>query len=67
MYARKLHQRFDFRLWGIPGAPAYEVRLVWHSSTGKDPAHQRMRALVRKLFGRPADAASLQALPPAVP
>ena len=54
MYARNLHQRFDFRLWGIPGAPAYEVRLVWHSSTDRDPAHQWMRALARKLFARPA-------------
>ena len=60
MYARKLHQRFDFRIWGIPGAPAYEVRLVWHSSTDRDPAQQWMRALARKLFGRPpaADATS---------
>ena len=58
MYARNLRQRFDFRLWGIPGAPAYEVRLVWHSSTGKDPAQQWMRALVRKLFGRSAGADS---------
>ena len=65
MYARNLHQRFDFRLWGIPGAPAYEVRLVWHSSTGKDPAHQWMRALVRKLFGRSAGTDSAQDVPPA--
>lgn len=54
MYARNLRQRFDFRVWGIPNAPAYEVRLVWHSSTDKDPAHQWMRALVHKLFQRPA-------------
>ena len=65
MYARNLRQRFDFRLWGIPGAPAYEVRLVWHSSTGKDPAQQWMRALVRKLFGRSAGADSAQDVPPA--
>ncbi len=35
MYARNLRQRYDFRVWGIPGAPAYEVRLVWHGSTDK--------------------------------
>ena len=64
MYARNLRQRYDFRVWGIPGAPAYEVRLVWHSSTGKDPAHQWMRALVRKLFGRPAGTDSAQSLLP---
>ena len=52
MYARNLRQRYDFRVWGIPGAPAYEVHLVWHSSTDKDPAHQWMRALVHKLFKR---------------
>jgi hypothetical protein len=32
------------------------VRLVWHSSTDKDPAHQWMRALVHKLFKRPVRA-----------
>jgi DNA-binding transcriptional LysR family regulator len=53
MYAQNLHERHDFRVWGIPGAPAYEVRLVWHSSTDKDPAHQWMRALVGALFKRP--------------
>ena len=52
MYAHNLRQRYDFRVWGIPSAPAYEVRLVWHSSTDKDPAHQWMRALVHKLFKR---------------
>ena len=65
MYARNLRQRYDFRVWGIPGAPAYEVRLVWHSSTGKDPAQQWMRALVRKLFGRSAGTDSAQDVPPA--
>ena len=56
MYARNLRQRYDCRVWGIPGVPAYEVRLVWHSSTDKDPAHQWMRALVHKLFKRPVRA-----------
>lgn len=52
MYANNLRQRYDFRVWGIPNAPTYEVRMVWHSSTDKDPAHQWMRALVQKLFKR---------------
>lgn len=56
MYARKLRQRYDCRVRGIPGVPAYEVRLVWHSSTDKDPAYQWMRALVHKLFKRPVRA-----------
>ncbi len=53
MYANNLRQRYDFRVWQIPEAPAYEVRMVWHSSTDKDPAHLWMRALVQKLFQRP--------------
>ncbi len=52
MYARQLSQRYDFRVWGIPGAPSYEVRLVWHGSTDHDPVHKWMRALVHALFGR---------------
>ena len=59
MYARNLRQRYDFRVWGIPSVPAYEVRLVWHSSTDKDPAHQWMRALVHKLFKRSVRADSV--------
>jgi len=58
MYARNLRQRYDFRVWGLPGAPAYEVRLVWHRSTDKDPAHQWMRALVHRLFKRPLHSAA---------
>jgi DNA-binding transcriptional LysR family regulator len=53
MYARNLRERYAFRVWAIPEAPVYEVRLVWHRSTDKDPAHQWMRALVHKLFQRP--------------
>jgi len=51
-YARQLSQRYDFRVWGIPGAPSYEVRLVWHGSTDRDPVHKWMRALVHALFSR---------------
>lgn len=53
MYANNLRQRYDFRVWKIPDAPTYEVRIVWHSSTDKDPAHLWMRALVQRLFQRP--------------
>jgi DNA-binding transcriptional LysR family regulator len=52
MYANQLRQRHDLAVWSIPDAPAYEVRMVWHSSTGNDPAHQWMRDLVEKLFKR---------------
>jgi len=52
MYARQLSQRYDFRVWGILGAPSYEVRLVWHGSTDRDPVHKWMRALVHALFSR---------------
>jgi hypothetical protein len=30
------------------------VRLVWHASTALDPAHRWMRALMLRLFPRPA-------------
>ncbi|MET0312248.1 MAG: LysR family transcriptional regulator [Burkholderiaceae bacterium] len=56
MYAKNLAQRFDFRFWKLPKAPFYDVRLVWHASTAKDPAHQWMRALIHRLFGRQAGA-----------
>lgn len=52
MYARNLNQRHAFRIWELPGAPSYEVRLVWHRSTDRDPAHLWMRSLVRKLYKR---------------
>jgi DNA-binding transcriptional LysR family regulator len=54
MYARNLSHRFDFRLWQLPDAPFYDVRLVWHASTARDPAHQWMRALLHRLFARQA-------------
>ena len=58
MYARNLSQRYDFRLWRLPGAPFYDVRLVWHASTARDASHQWMRALLHKLFGQASLAAS---------
>jgi len=38
----------------LPQAPFYDVRLVWHASTARDPAHRWMRALLQRLFARPA-------------
>jgi DNA-binding transcriptional LysR family regulator len=56
MYARRLLLRYELQTWQIPESPAYEVRLVWHSSTDHDPAHQWMRSLVKHLFQRPVSA-----------
>ena len=63
MYARNLMQRYDLRTWRIAEAPSYEVRLVWHSSTDRDPAHQWMRALVKQLFYRSESDAAAPASP----
>lgn len=52
MYARKVCERHGLRRWRLPQAPHYDVQLVWHASTGRDPAHQWLRALIRELFGR---------------
>lgn len=51
-YARSLRQRGEFRVWRLPEAPCYDVRLVWHASTARDPAHQWMRGLLHRLFGK---------------
>ena len=63
MYARNLMLRYDLRTWHIAEAPFYEVRLVWHSSTDRDPALQWMRALVKQLFYRPVSDAGTVASP----
>lgn len=52
MYAKNLVQRYDLRMWRLPQAPTYEVRLVWHASTAQEPAQQWLRAQVHRLFGR---------------
>jgi DNA-binding transcriptional LysR family regulator len=52
MYARNLEQRHELRVWRLPQAPRYEVHLVWHASTAREPAQQWLRALVHRLFGR---------------
>ncbi|MCM2253139.1 MAG: LysR substrate-binding domain-containing protein [Ramlibacter sp.] len=51
-YARSLRQPGDFRVWRLPQAPFYEVRLLWHASTERDAAHQWMRAVLQRLFSR---------------
>jgi len=54
-YAKSLGQRFDLKVWQLPGAPFYDVRLCWHASAARDPGHQWMRTLMHRLFARPAD------------
>jgi len=49
MYAARLA---NVQTWKLAFAPHYEVRLVWHASTARDPAQQWLRALLRELFGR---------------
>ena len=57
-YARNLGKRHDLRVWQLPDAPCYEVRLVWHASTAQEPAQQWLRALLQRLFGSQADTAA---------
>jgi DNA-binding transcriptional LysR family regulator len=49
MYAASLP---DVQTWKLPFAPFYDVRLVWHASTARDPAQQWLRGLLHELFGR---------------
>lgn len=49
MYAAKLDA---VRVWKLPFAPHYEVRLVWHASTAQEGAQRWMRACLHDLFGR---------------
>lgn len=52
MYAEKLSRLQKVRVWELPreAAPEYEVRLVWHTSTARDPAQVWIRDQVRRLF-----------------
>lgn len=50
MYAAS---RSGLRVWKLPFAPWYDVRLVWHASTARDPARQWLRALLESLFRSP--------------
>jgi DNA-binding transcriptional LysR family regulator len=55
MYARAMAQRWPVRLWQLPGEPlAYDVRMIWHATATREPAHAWLRALVVRLFGRAA-------------
>jgi DNA-binding transcriptional LysR family regulator len=51
-YAQTMLARHELCSWELPraAAPRYDVRLVWHERTSKDPAHRWMRALVHELF-----------------
>lgn len=49
MYARS---RPGLRTWKLPFAPHYDVRLVWHASTARDPAQQWLRGVLHRLFSR---------------
>ncbi len=59
MYAANVGRRLDMRIWELPrsAAPSYDVRLVWHASTAKDPAHQWIRTQVYRLFQSTVSAA----------
>ncbi|MEZ5665202.1 MAG: LysR family transcriptional regulator [Burkholderiaceae bacterium] len=59
MYAQKLGKSLDVRLWELPAeaSPRYEVRLVWHSSTARDPEQDWIRDQVRRLFGEVGEGA----------
>lgn len=52
-YARSLRPARDFRLWRLPESPFYDVRLVWHASTERDPAHLWLRSVLHRLLSRP--------------
>lgn len=55
MFAASLTPRFPVRVWELPGhGPHYDVRMVWHESARRDPAHRWLRERVRALFARPA-------------
>jgi len=54
MSAANAGKRLDMRVWELPraAAPSCDVRLAWHASTAKDPAHQWIRAQVHRLLRR---------------
>jgi DNA-binding transcriptional LysR family regulator len=55
MYARAMAQRWPVRVWQLPGAPLeYDVRMLWHATATREPAHAWLRALVVRLFARAA-------------
>lgn len=36
-YARNAQPRYGFKVWALPYAPSYDVRLIWHANTASDP------------------------------
>ena len=53
MYAQAMAARWPVRVWRLPGdAPQYDVRMVWHATATREPAHTWLRGLVRRLFAR---------------
>ena len=52
-YARNAQPRYGFKVWALPYAPSYDVRLIWHANTASDPSLQWVRALVHRLFAQP--------------
>jgi DNA-binding transcriptional LysR family regulator len=55
MYADAMARRWPVRIWQLPGEPlAYDVRMVWHVTATREPAHAWLRARVTTLFARAA-------------
>jgi len=53
MFAAAVAPRHAIRVWQLPGhGPHYDVRMVWHQSATRDPAHSWLRERVRRLFAR---------------
>ena len=52
-YAQSMASRWPVRVRELPGeAPQYDVQMLWHATATREPAHQWLRALVRRLFAR---------------
>ena len=52
MYADNIAASLPLRHWELPQVPRYDVRLLWHASTARDPAQQWVRNLLNNLFKR---------------
>lgn len=52
MFARMACERQPLASWPVPlKLPAFEIRMVWHEATERDPAQQWLRSRVLALFG----------------
>lgn len=59
MFAAAVAERYGVRVWALPGqGPRYTVRMLWHRSATREPAHAWLRERVRQLFARPDAAAA---------